>query len=146
MRALVAVEMVIEAWSFDIGLEPGKKIVSVLIFGGRFCAECDFARVGGGETAKNAVLPGFFNVLSKRPWRIGADLPCAGDGQRGGAGRLIALGGCVRRGLGGFARGTLGRGGEQAEGTDFACGVTVGAAFAAAHGYEPLPRCGCLKA
>ena len=101
---------------------------------------------GAVRARNNAVLLGFFNAVLKRPWRIGAKLPCAGEGQRCGAGRLIALGGCVRRGLGGFARGTLGRGGEKAEGTDFACGVTVGAAFAAAHGYEPLPRCGRFEA
>ena len=48
--------------------------------------------------------------------------------------------------LGRGARRTVGRGGEKAEGTDFACGMTVGVAFAAADDYEPLPRCGGCKA
>ena len=49
-----------------------------------------------------------------------------------GLGRVCAKDAGPRRGKGG--------------GNGFACGVTVGAACAAAHGYEPLPRCGCLKA
>ena len=60
VRALVAVEMVIEAVSPDIEAEPGKKIVSVLIFEGRFCAERDFARVGSGKTAEKRGFAGVF--------------------------------------------------------------------------------------
>ena len=104
-----------------------------------FCGRLD---VHGLRDAQSSVAsPVATCWASLRDWRlVWGRCACGVSGTDGCAF------GYVRRGLGEFARGTVGRGGKGRTGRVFGCGLTVSAAFAAAHACETSPLCGGFEA